>query len=125
MYMKMRQVKGEFSIGRYEPDTDFKPLYSRNFCSITRTPEEVTIVCESDLLPFGYTKREDGWSCLQVEGIMDFNLTGILSKISGSLANAEISLFAVSTFDTDYVLVKAVTLDKARGALKKAGIQVR
>lgn len=123
--MKMRQVKGEFSIGRYEPDTDFKPLYSRNFCSITRTPAEVTIVCETDLLPYGYSKREDGWACLQVEGIMDFNLTGILSKIAGSLAGAEVSIFAVSTFDTDYVLVKTATLERAREALTKAGITVR
>jgi hypothetical protein len=123
--MKMRQVKGEFSIGRYEPDTDFKPLYSRNFCSITRTPDEVTIVCETDLLPLGYSMREDGWSCLQVEGIMDFNLTGILSKISGSLAGAEISLFAVSTYDTDYVLVKAATLERAKAALQKAGVSIR
>lgn len=123
--MKMRQVKGEFSIGRFDPDTDFKPLYSRNFCSITRTPEEVTIVCESDLLPFGYQKREDGWACLQVEGIMDFDLTGILSKIAGSLANAEISLFAISTFDTDYVLVKAKTLAKARRALESSGVTIR
>src|SRR5947209_7738324 len=120
--MQMRQVKGEFSIGRYEPNTDFKPLYSRNFCSITRTPGEVTIVCESDLLPQGYSLREDGWSCLQVEGIMDFNLTGIMSKIAGSLAGAEISLFAVSTFDTDYVLVKSATLERAKSALAKAGV---
>lgn len=123
--MKMRQMKGDFSIGRYDPDSDFKPLYSRNFCSITRTPDEVTIVCESDLLPFGYQKREDGWACLQVEGIMDFDLTGILSKISGSLANAEISLFAISTFDTDYVLVKAKTLAKARRALESSGVTIR
>ncbi|MBX3021405.1 MAG: ACT domain-containing protein [Bdellovibrionales bacterium] len=123
--MKMRQVPGEYSIGRYEPNTDFKPLFSRSFCSITRTPDEVTIVCESDLLPQGFAKREDGWACLQVEGIMDFNLTGVLSKIAGTLAGAEVSIFAISTFDTDYVLVKAATLEKARHALTENGIALR
>jgi hypothetical protein len=122
--MKLNQVKGDFSIGRYDPNTDFKPLTSRNFCSISRTPNEVTIVCESDLLPYGHSAREDGWACLQVDGILDFSLTGILSQITSTLAGAEISLFAVSTFDTDYVLVKEKTLQKAKAALRQAGIHI-
>lgn len=122
--MKMRQVPGDFSIGRFEPETQFPPIFSRNFCSISRTPREVTIVCETDYMPAGCDKREDGWACLEVEGILDFSLTGILSKIAGSLAGAEISLFAVSTYDTDYVLVKAKTLTRAREALRKAGVKI-
>lgn len=122
--MKMRQVPGEFSIGRFDPDTEFPPVYSKNFCSITRTPREVTIVCETDYMPRGCEKREDGWACLEVEGILDFSLTGIISKISGALAGAELSIFATSTFDTDYVLVKTKTLTKAREALRQAGIRI-
>lgn len=123
--MDMIQVKGDFSIARYSPDVNLGPLYSRNFCSITRTQHEVTIVCESDLLPTGHSVREDNWSCLRVEGILDFSLTGIISKISGALSASEISLFVVSTFDTDYVLVKSKTLAKARKALRNSGIGIR
>lgn len=122
--MKLNQVEGGFSIARYHPDTAITALKMRTFCSITRTPNEVSIVCESDLLPPGYSSREDGWTCLQVDGILDFSLTGVLSQISGSLASAEISLFAVSTYDTDYVLVKEKTLNQAKQALRNAGIVI-
>lgn len=82
------------------------------------------MVCETDFLPAGIQKREDGWVVLEVEGLLDFDLTGILSAIAGPLAKAEVSIFAVSTFDTDYVLVKRAFLDKARRVLTKAGITV-
>jgi uncharacterized protein len=122
--MKMKQVPGVFSIGRYDPSQSFECLTSRHFCAVTRTLKEVSVVTESDLLPGGYDAREDGWACLQVDGILDFSSTGILSQISGALASAEISLFAVSTFDTDYVLVKETTLSQAKSALARAGIRV-
>jgi hypothetical protein len=122
--MTLNQVPGVFSVGRYSPEQVIASLTSRNFCAVTRSPTEVTIVTESDLLPPGHSAREDGWTCLQVDGILDFSLTGILAQISGALAGAEISLFAVSTFDTDYILVKEATLEKAKSALRAAGIAV-
>lgn len=82
------------------------------------------MVCESDLLPAGVQKKEEGWVCLEVEGILDFSLTGILNQITGPLADAEVSLFAVSTYDTDYVLVKRGFLERAKKALLKAGIKI-
>lgn len=122
--MKLRQIPGHFSVARYAPDANLNPLFTREFCCITRTRNEVTVVCESDLLPAGVQKKEDGWVCLEVEGILDFSLTGILNQITGPLAAAEVSLFAVSTYDTDYVLVKETFLEAARKALSKAGITV-
>lgn len=123
--MKLRQVPGEFSIGRFDPDIALPAVASKNFCSISRTPGEVTIVCETDYMPRGCDKREDGWACLEVEGILDSSISGLITKISTALAGAEISLFAVSTFDTDYVLVKAKTLAKARDVLRRAGVSLR
>lgn len=122
--MKLRQIPGDFTVARYAPETNLNPLFTREFCCITRTRNEVTVVCESDLLPAGVQKKEEGWVCLEVEGILDFSLTGILNQITGPLADAEVSLFAISSYDTDYVLVKRAFLEKARSALARAGITI-
>lgn len=122
--MNLRQLKGDFSVARYAPDTNLPTLKSREFCSISRTRNELTIVCETDLLPPGMQKKEDGWVCLEVDGVLDFNLTGILNAITGPLAGAEISIFAVSTYDTDYVLVKKKFLEAAKQVLANNSITV-
>ena len=88
--------------------------------SITRTADELSIVCLEAQVP-GDVTVERGWCCLKVEGPLDFALTGILADLAGALASAGISIFAVSTFDTDYLLVKEETLDRAVEALKVAG----
>ncbi len=120
--MKLRRIEGEYSVARYSPEATLTGLFAREFCSITRTRKEVTVVCETELLPAGMQKKEDGWVCLQVNGVLDFNLTGILNKITGPLAVAEISIFAVSTYDTDYVLVKKSFLRAAQNVLEDNGI---
>lgn len=122
--MHLRQIPGSFSIGRYDPDTAFSPLLSRNFCSITRTPDEVTIVCESDLLPMHFTVRDDHWACLEVDGNMNMSLREILARLSPSLPNIEIALFIISTHDSDFVFVKQQTLERATAPLRKMGIHV-
>ena len=83
-----------------------------------RTDEELSIVCDAHL-PVSSEKSEAGWVCIKVLGPLDFALTGILAKISSALAEAEISIFAISTYDTDYILIKANVLDVAKKALKK------
>lgn len=123
--MVLKLIEGNYSIARYSPDAPLAPLYTREFCSVTRTKDEVTVVCETDMLPAGMQKKEDGWVCLQVEGTLDFNMTGILAAISGPLAGAEVSIFAISTFDTDYVLVKKSFLKAAQKALADNGITIR
>ena len=94
------------------------------FCSITRTNVELSIVCEESLVPAVVANVERGFRALAVEGPLDFSLTGILAAIASPLAAAGISLFAISTFDTDYVLVRAGRLDDALGALRAAGWEI-
>lgn len=94
------------------------------FCSLTRTSEELSIVCAENLVPKG-VKQEAGWRVFQVEGSLDFALTGVLASIATPLAEAGISLFAVSTYNTDYVLVKDAKIAEAVKVLQAAGHTVK
>ena len=85
------------------------------------TDEEISIVCKTEDVPRVTTAREDGWRAFRIEGELDFSLTGILSKISGILAENKIGIFAVSTFNTDYILVKRENFQNALTLLVKNG----
>ena len=85
------------------------------------TPDEVSLVCPTDNKPPDCLSAEDGWSLLRVDGQLDFGLVGIIADISGTLARAGIPVFVVSTYLTDYVLVKTAQLPDARTALRNAG----
>ena len=85
-----------------------------------RTDEEKSLVCITDDVP----ERDDGWKAFRIQGILDFSLIGILSRIAGILAENEIGIFAVSTFNTDYILTKKENYDKALEALKQAGYEI-
>jgi len=93
------------------------------FSSVTRTSTELSIVCREDAVPVGI-HREGGWRVFQVEGPLDFALTGVLASIAQPLAEAGVSLFAVSTFDTDYVMVRERDVEAAVLALRAAGHRV-
>lgn len=97
------------------PDQVFQGL----FYSISKTDEELSVVCPSSV-SLNSEKSETGWACIKVLGPLDFSLTGILAEISAVLAKAEISIFAISTFDTDYILVKSENLQAAKKALQLA-----
>ena len=90
------------------------------FSSVTRTSTELSIVCREDAVPDGI-HREGGWRIFQVEGPLDFALTGVLASIAQPLAEAGVSLFALSTFDTDYVMVRERDVEAAALALRAAG----
>lgn len=92
---------------------------------IARTQEELSIVCETARAPANATDREDGWRAMMVEGPLVFEMVGVLAGISSALAEGGVSLFAVSTYDTDYILVKAEDLERAVGLLEVAGYTVR
>jgi uncharacterized protein len=115
----------QFAICRLEPGSHF-PAWAMAgaFRSATWTPEELSIVCEEARVPQD-VKAERGWRALKVDGPLDFALTGILLAIAEPLARAEISLFAVSTFDTDYVLVKSDSFPQACRALSDYGHSIR
>ena len=91
-----------------------------DFSSITRTVDELSVVCRSRDVPAGI-RCEKGYRCIKVEGPLDFALTGIISSLAMVLAREGISIFPVSTFDTDYILVKEEQMEKAVQALSQAG----
>lgn len=90
------------------------------FISITRTADELSIVCCQDAMPEG-VMCEPGWRCLRVAGTIPFSVVGVLASLTALLAKAGIPLFAVSTFDTDYVLVKEMDLEGAVAVLRQEG----
>ncbi len=95
-------------------------LLDAGFCSVTRTAEELSIVLPADRARAGW-KTETGWRMLQVAGPLDFELTGIVAGLTTPLAEAGLPVFVVSTFDTDYLLVRSDRLDAAIEALREAG----
>ena len=89
-----------------------------SFCSITRTPDELSIVAPQDKIPAG-VMFEKNWRAFKVEGPLGFSLTGIVAFLSKPLAEAEISIFYISTYETDYLLVEEKNFEKAKKILGK------
>ncbi|RDD44003.1 GATS-like protein 2 [Trichoplax sp. H2] len=97
---------------------------SHSFISITRTSDELSIVCQDDIVPTD-VQAERRWKIFKVEGPLDFSLTGVLFKILQPLADANVSIFALSTYDTDYIMVKEEKLEQAKQLLSnKYRVQV-
>ena len=120
MKLKLSVLEDLFTIHRFPPANEIPgEVYEGQFYSISRTDEELSIVCSSSVV-LGSKRSETGWACIKVLGPLDFSLTGILAEVSEVLAKAEISIFAISTFDTDYILLKSEKLQTAISALKKA-----
>ena len=91
---------------------------------IGKTDEEYSLVCETSAVPKCTTARDDGWKAFRICGMLDFSLIGTLSRISAILAEHKIGIFAVSTFNTDYILVKEEQFEAALFALKEAGYSI-
>ncbi len=97
---------------------------SAGFFFFARTDEEISLVCATADVPACATAREDGWRAFRIQGPLDFSLVGILAKLSAVLAERGIGIFAVSTYNTDYILVKAENFRPALAALSEAGCEV-
>jgi hypothetical protein len=97
---------------------------TKDFYFIGKTDEELSLVIPTEETPAETTERDDGWRAFRIQGVLDFSLIGILSKISGLLADAKIGIFAVSTYNTDYVLVKKENYEKALAVMADAGYQI-
>ena len=116
---------GEYTVARLPKGTP-APQFTLDepaLVSVTSTPTEVSVVCPTSVAPKS-ENAHDGWRLLTVRGPLEFSLTGIMAALAGALAAAGVSLFAVSTFDTDHVLVKGTDLDRAVAALREAGHEV-
>ncbi|MBR4896511.1 MAG: ACT domain-containing protein [Clostridia bacterium] len=92
-----------------------------DFFFLGKTDEELSLVCRTEDTPAETLAREDGWRGFRVRGVLNFSLTGILARLTAILAEAEIGIFAVSTYNTDYILVKEKDFDRAVRALTEAG----
>ncbi len=90
------------------------------FTFLSTTDEEISLVCQESLLPCNTIAREDGWRCLKIEGVLDFSLVGIIAKISKLLADAGVPIFVISTFNTDYILVREALLERTLRAIERA-----
>ncbi len=124
MFLTLQVLPGMFSVCRLDPVASIPSwALSGAFFSITHTDNEVSIVCLQEVVPAGIP-CESGWRCLKVKGPLDFSLIGVLASLAVPLMEAGISLFAVSTFDTDYLLVRAERLEDAVEALRCAGHQI-
>jgi uncharacterized protein len=120
MHLKFRRLPTAFAVCRLPPDAPIPPHTATEFTSITRTAEELSIVCPVDQAPQN-AKCESPWTCFKLEGPFAFSLTGVLAAFLNPLAERGVPIFAVSTFDTDYILVKEQHVATAIEALQAAG----
>ena len=117
--LRMVALEPDFSVCKVE---DYSRLdLGQPFVFTGSTDEERSLVCPTAIVPQNTVERDDGWKALRIMGILDFSLIGILSRISSVLAENRIGIFAVSTFNTDYVFVKKNDFDKSIKALEDAG----
>lgn len=117
--MRLKQLEGDFTVCKLKGRED--AAFGGPFLSLTETEDELSLVCRTSAAPKSCEAREDGWACVKVEGPLDFSLVGILAELAGILAEEKISIFAVSTFDTDYILMKKEKVGRAAAALRKRG----
>ena len=119
--MKLKTLPCDLTVCKVSGIADVK--LDAEFYFIGRTDEELSLVCRTQDTPQNTTAREDGWRGFCIAGELDFSLVGILSKLSSILAASGIGIFAVSTYNTDYILVKAENLSRAMSVLAEAGYE--
>lgn len=120
--MEIRKVHQEFSVCQVE-DYSFVNLGSE-YSFIGKTDEENSLVCITNEVPPNVIQRENGWKAFRIQGVLDFSLIGVLSKIASILADNDVSIFAVSTYNTDYILIKKENYQKAIKTLSNAGYKI-
>lgn len=122
MYMKIQKIAHNFSVCKVTNLSEID--YEQEYFFIGKTDEEISLVCMTEKVPGNTTEREDGWKAFKIQGVLDFSLIGILAEITTLLAESEIGIFAVSTYNTDYILVKEENYSKALKVLSDAGYQI-
>lgn len=120
--MELKKIDYDFTVCKVAAEQDL--ITGKDFYFVGKTDEEISLVCITEDTPSNTTERDDGWKAFRIQGVLDFSLIGILSKISDILAENKIGIFAVSTFNTDYILVKQENFQKALAVLTEAGYRV-
>ncbi len=124
MTLTLSLLPEKLAICRLDPDADVPTWTSGSrFLSITRTDDELSVVCAEAGVP-EEVKSDRGWRCLKVAGPLDLSLTGVLASLANPLAEGHINIFAISTYDTDYLLVKEESLPRSIDVLTQAGHRV-
>lgn len=120
--MRIRFLEEQFSVCKV---VDYSGVrLDAGYCWIGRTDEENSLVCRTEDVPSNVTERSDGWRVFRIEGTLDFSLVGILARIASVVAERQISIVALSTYNTDYVLIREERLADAVQALRDAGYEV-
>ena len=120
--MEIKKIDHDFSVCKVK---DYSLVdVNAEYCFIAKTDEENSLVCLTEDVPENVKQRDDGWRAFRLQGMLDFSLIGILSKLSGVLADNKIGIFAISTYNTDYVLTKKEDYQKALDVLKEAGYRI-
>ena len=123
MEIKIEIIDGEFSVCKV---WDFSQVnFEAEYCFTGKTDEEKSLVCLTEDVPENTAVRDDGWRAFRVQGVLDFSLIGILSRISAVLAESGVGIVAISTYNTDYILTKRDNWEMALQAIKKAGWGMR
>ena len=122
MDMKIEKISADLSVCKVENYSEVD--LSQEYCFIGKTDEENSLVCLTENVPKNVAVRDDGWKAFRVQGTLDFSLIGILSRISAILADNKIGIFAISTYNTDYILVKAENYNDALSVLANAGYHI-
>ncbi len=120
--MELKKIPYELTVCKVASEKEID--LSKEFYFVGKTDEELSLVCITEDTPKNTTERDDGWKAFRIQGVLDFSLIGILSKISGILADNKIGIFAVSTFNTDYILVKKENFEQALKVLADAGYEI-
>lgn len=120
--MELKKLDYDLTVCKVASNLDFDS--TKDFYFIGKTDEEYSLVCITEDTPMNTIERDDGWKAFRIQGVLDFSLIGILSKLSGILAENGIGIFAVSTFNTDYILIKKENFDRALNVLALAGYEI-
>ncbi len=120
--MELKKIDYDFTVCKVASEKDL--VSDKDFYFTGKTDEEISLVCITEDTPENTVEREDGWKAFRIQGVLDFSLIGILSQISGILAASKIGIFAISTFNTDYIMVKAEHYEKALQVLADAGYKI-
>ena len=120
--IELKRLPMDFTVCKVRQITELD--LASDFVFIGKTDEELSLVCLTERVPESAEKREDGWKGFRIQGILDFSLTGILAPIADLLAENQIGIFAISTFQTDYVLVKRENFERALALLSEAGYTI-
>ena len=120
--MELKKIDHKLTVCKVADVSDID--MSADFYFVGKTDEELSLVCRTEDTPAKTTARDDGWRGFRIQGMLDFSLIGILSKLAGILAENKIGIFAVSTYNTDYILVKEENFEKALDILSAEGYTV-